>query len=217
MLLLQEEQCAAQEQEELQCQEDIARQYQANLLLQEERCAAQEQEELQHQEDIARQNQANLLLQEEQRAALEQEQQRQVEASQIQQEKPIWQQEFWSRLHNFTVQLTNGQQQEVEPIIYVKTGMVRQSPKTAGLMEMSKKGKESNRDSAASQRKKKQEGIRKSKRINVDRSVENEVHGNKVQHAAPSAAEHRAEMERFDVIENDLRRDLEGIYFGEAG
>jgi hypothetical protein len=59
---------------------------------------------------------------------------------------------------------------------------------------MSKKGKESNRDSLASQRKQKRDGIRKSLQIIVAPSVDNEVHGNKVQHAAPSAAEHRAEI-----------------------
>jgi hypothetical protein len=54
----------------------------------------------------------------------------------------------------------------------------------------------------ASQSKKKWEGIRISKHIYG--SVESEVLGNEVQHTAPSAAEHRAEMEPFNVIENDL-------------
>jgi hypothetical protein len=60
---------------------------------------------------------------------------------------------------------------------------------------MSKKGKESNHDSVACQRTQKQDGIRKSLRIIVAPRVDNEVHGNEVQHAAPSAAEYRAETE----------------------
>jgi hypothetical protein len=76
---------------------------------------------------------------------------------------------------------------------------------------MSKKGKESNRDSVASQRKQKRNGIRKSLSIIVAPSVDNEVHGNEVQHAAPSAAEHRAEIEQIDALENDFLRDLQGF------
>jgi hypothetical protein len=76
---------------------------------------------------------------------------------------------------------------------------------------MSKKGKENNRDNFASQRKQKCNGIRKSLRIIVAPSVDNEVHGDKVQHAAPSAAEHRAEIERIDALENDFLRDLQGF------
>ena len=118
---------------------------------------------------------------------------------------------------NFTVKLKNGQQQEVDPFINVATRKVRQSPKTAALTKTSKKGKESNRDSVASQRKQKRDGIRKSLHIIVAPSVDNEVHGNKVQHAAPSAAEHRAKIEQIDAFENDFLRDLQGFQFGEAG
>ncbi len=116
---------------------------------------------------------------------------------------------------NFTVKLKNGQQQEVYPFINVATRKVRQSPKTAALTKMLKKGKESNRDSVASQRKQKRNGIIKSLHIIVAPSVDNEVHGDEVQHAVPSAAEHRAEVERIDALENDFLRDLQE--FGEAG
>jgi hypothetical protein len=47
--------------------------------------------------------------------------------------------------------------------------------------------------------------------IIVAPSVDNEVHGNEVQHAAPSAAEHRAEIEQIDALENDFLRDLQGF------
>jgi hypothetical protein len=76
---------------------------------------------------------------------------------------------------------------------------------------MSKKGKESNRDGVASQRKQKRDGIRKSLRIIVAPSVDNEVHGNEFQRATPSAAEHRAEIEQIDALENDFLRDLQGF------
>ncbi len=74
---------------------------------------------------------------------------------------------------------------------------------------MSKKGKESNHDSVASQRKQKHDGIRKSLRIIVVPSVDNDFHGDKVQHAALSAAKHRAEIEQIDALENDFLRDLQ--------
>jgi hypothetical protein len=77
---------------------------------------------------------------------------------------------------------------------------------------MSKKGKESNHDSVGSQRKQKHDGIRKSLHIIVAPSVDNKVHGNEeVQHAAPSAAEHRAEIEQIDALKNDFLRDLQGF------
>jgi hypothetical protein len=47
--------------------------------------------------------------------------------------------------------------------------------------------------------------------IIVAPSVDNEVHGNEVQHTAPSAAEHRAEIEQIDALENDFLRDLQGF------
>ncbi len=48
-------------------------------------------------------------------------------------------------------------------------------------------------------------------RIIVAPSVDNEVHGNEVQHAAPSAVEHRAEIEQIYALENDFLRDLQGF------
>jgi hypothetical protein len=76
---------------------------------------------------------------------------------------------------------------------------------------MSKKKKESISDSVASQRKQKRNWIRKSLCIHVAQSVDNKVHGNEIQHAAPSAAEHRAEIEQIDALENDFLRDLQGF------
>jgi hypothetical protein len=55
------------------------------------------------------------------------------------------------------------------------------------------------------------DGIRKSLHIIVAPSVDNEVHGDEVQHAAPSAAEHKAEIEQIDALENDFLRDLQGF------
>jgi hypothetical protein len=193
--------------QEQQRQEEIARQHQAELL-QEELCAAQEQEQ-QHQEEATSQHQDELCTaQEHQRQAEVARQHQEEEAARIQQEQQQWQQQLQD---NFTVKLKNGQQQEVDPFINVATRKVRQSPQTAALTEMSKKGKENNRDSVASQRKQKRDGIRKSLRIIVVPSVDNEVHGNEVQHAAPSAAEHRAKIEQIDALENDFLRDLQGF------
>ncbi len=54
-------------------------------------------------------------------------------------------------------------------------------------------------------------------RIIVVPSADNEVRGDEVQHAASSAAKHRAELEQIDALENDFLRDLQGFQFGEAG
>ncbi len=131
--------CAAQEQQQQCGQEEVARQHQADLVLQEELRAAQEQ---QHQEEVARQHQEE-------------------EAAQIQQELEQQQQQIQG---NFTVQLKDGQQQQVDPFMNMALKKVRQSPKVMEHSQVLKRGKDDNHDSIAGKRKQACEGMRKSMR-----------------------------------------------------
>ncbi len=87
---------------------------------------------------------------------------------------------------------------------------VQQSPKVTKHSQILKREKDDNHDSIAGRRKQAHEGMRKSMRNIVAGSGDNEVHDNDVQHA-PSAAQHRLEMDQIDVLEVEIQRELEDL------
>ncbi len=87
---------------------------------------------------------------------------------------------------------------------------VQQSPKITKHSWILKRGKDDNRDSIAGRRKQAHEGMRKSMCNIVAVSADNEVHDNEVQHA-PSAAQHRLEMDQIDALQAEMQRELEDL------
>ena len=163
------------------------RQRQAELLEQQrlEEEAAQEQ---QRQEEVLRQQQAELLEEQLRQDAQAQEQQRQEAIRQHQEEE--------------AVRIQGQQQQHQDPFHQV----IQSSPKASNHVKLSEKTRDDLPDSILDTRKEARAFKRRSKCI-----ADNTVHDGKDVQQAPSADQHREEMNVLNTLEGEFLEEFQGF------
>ena len=163
------------------------RQRQAELLEQQrlEEEAAQEQ---QRQEEVLRQQQAELLEEQLQQDAQAQEQQRQEAVRQLQEEE--------------AARIQGQQQHHQDPFHRV----IQSRPKTSDHVKLSEKTRDDLHDSVLDTRTEAHAFKRRSKQI-----ADNTVHDGKDVQQAPSADQHRKEMDVLNTLEGELLEEFQGL------